>query len=125
MKLTKNFNLSEFECKSGESMPNEVLENIITLATSLQALRDEVKASITITSGYRSVNHNKKIGGAIGSQHIKGTAADIKVAGYTPKQVAEIIESLIDVGKMKEGGLGIYATWIHYDVRGTKARWTK
>ena len=123
MKLTKNFNLSEFECNSGEDMPNEVLENIITLATSLQALRDEVKASITITSGYRSVSHNKKIGGAIGSQHIKGTAADIKVAGYTPKKVAEIIESLIDVGKMKQGGLGIYSSWIHYDVRGTKARW--
>ena len=26
-------------------------------------------------------------------------------------------------GKMKEGGLGLYDTWVHYDTRGTAVFW--
>jgi hypothetical protein len=43
----------------------------------------------------------------------------------TPKEVAAVIEKLIAAGKMEEGGLGIYSTWIHYDHRNVKARWSK
>ena len=32
---------------------------------------------------------------------------------------------LIKEGKMKEGGIGIYSTFVHYDVRGWKARWDR
>ena len=81
------------------------------------------RKSITINSGYRSPKHNAKIGGAKNSQHLTGKAADIAVQGFTPKQVAEVIENLISQGKMTQGGLGVYSTWIHYDIRGTKARW--
>jgi uncharacterized protein YcbK (DUF882 family) len=86
-------------------------------------LRDAVGKSITITSGYRSPQHNKKIGGAKDSQHVKGMAADIKVTGMTPKEVALVIEGLIESGKIKQGGIGIYSSWVHYDIRGIKARW--
>jgi uncharacterized protein YcbK (DUF882 family) len=122
-KLTNNFTLQEFNSKCGRDIPNNVLPNIIQLAKNLQVLRDAVGKSITITSGYRSPQHNKKIGGAKDSQHVKGMAADIKVAGMTPKEVALVIEGLIESGKMKQGGIGIYASWVHYDIRGTKARW--
>jgi len=88
-------------------------------------LRDEVKKPIKITSGYRPAELNAKVGGATKSRHITGEAADFKIEGYTPKQVAAIIEKLIAAGKMKQGGLGTYSTWVHYDVRGTAARWTK
>ena len=124
MKLTTNFSLSEFN-KHNFEVPNDVLRNLIELAKNLQVLRDEVKKPIKITSGYRSPEHNAKIGGAKASQHITGKAADIKIEGMTPKQVAAVIEKLIAAGKITEGGIGIYKTWIHYDIRGTKARWTK
>jgi uncharacterized protein YcbK (DUF882 family) len=123
MKITNNFNLEEFDSKCGREMPSQVITNIIELAKNLQVLRDEVKKSIQITSGYRSPEHNAKVKGAKLSQHITGMAADIKVAGMTPKQVAEVIERLIAEKKMKEGGIGIYKTWVHYDIRNTKARW--
>jgi len=123
MKITNNFNLQEFDSKCGREMPSQVVTNIIELAKNLQVLRDEVKKSIQITSGYRSPEHNAKVKGAKLSQHITGMAADIKVAGMTPKQVAEVIERLIAEKKMKEGGIGIYKTWLHYDHRNTKARW--
>lgn len=122
-KLTNNFTLQEFNSKCGKDIPNNVLPNILQLAKNLQVLRDAVGKSITITSGYRSPQHNKKIGGAKDSQHVKGMAADIKVTGMTPKEVALIIEGLIESGKMKQGGIGIYPSWVHYDIRGTKARW--
>jgi uncharacterized protein YcbK (DUF882 family) len=122
-KLTNNFTLQELNSKCGRDIPNNVLPNIIQLAKNLQVLRDAVGKSISITSGYRSPQHNKKIGGAKDSQHVKGMAADIKVAGMTPKEVALVIEGLIESGKMKQGGIGIYASWVHYDICGTKARW--
>ena len=50
-------------------------------------------------------------------------AADIKVKGYEPREVHRIIERLIAEGKMAEGGLGLYETFVHYDVRGRRARW--
>jgi uncharacterized protein YcbK (DUF882 family) len=122
-KLTKNFSLQEFNSKCGRPIPNNVLPNIIELAKNLQVLRDAVAKPITITSGYRSPERNAKIKGAKNSQHLKGTAADIKVTGMTPKEVAIVIEGLIASGKMKEGGIGIYRTWVHYDIRGVKRRW--
>jgi uncharacterized protein YcbK (DUF882 family) len=122
-KITNNFSLEEFNSKCGREIPNNVLPNIIQLAKNLQVLRDSLGKTISITSGYRSPQHNKKIGGAKDSQHVKGMAADIKVSGMTPKEVALVIEGLIEQGKMKQGGIGIYPSWVHYDVRGTKARW--
>jgi uncharacterized protein YcbK (DUF882 family) len=115
-KLTNNFTLQEFNSKCGRDIPNNVLPNIIQLAKNLQVLRDAVGKSISITSGYRSPQHNKKIGGAKDSQHVKGMAADIKVTGMTPKEVALVIEGLIESGKMKQGGIGIYPSWVHYDI---------
>ena len=122
-KLTANFSLEEFNSKCGRPIPNSVLPNIVELAKNLQVLRNAIGKTITITSGYRSSEHNKKIKGAKDSQHVKGTAADIQVKGMTPKEVALIIEGLIESGKMKQGGIGIYASWIHYDIRNVKARW--
>lgn len=124
MKLTNNFNLNEFN-KHNFSLTETVLKNIQDLAKNLQVLRDEVKKPIKITSGYRPAEHNAKIGGASKSRHITGQAADIKIEGLTPIYVASVIEKLISAGKMKQGGLGIYKSWIHYDTRGTAARWNK
>lgn len=124
MKLTNNFNLNEFN-KHNFTLTETVLKNIQELAKNLQVLRDEVKKPIKITSGYRTPQFNLKIGGASQSRHITGQAADLKIEGLTPIYVASVIEKLIAAGKMKQGGLGIYKTWIHYDTRGTAARWTK
>lgn len=114
MKLTTNFSLNEFN-KRNFTVPTDVLRNLIELAKNLQVLRDEVKKPIKITSGYRPAELNAKVGGATKSRHITGEAADFKIEGYTPKQVAAVIEKLIAEGKMKQGGLGTYSTWVHYD----------
>jgi len=123
MKLTPNFSLAEFASKDGAEFPPQVIENLTTLAKALQVIRDTFKAKITINSGYRSPDHNRKIGGAQHSQHVRGTAADFTVSGKTPAEVAAVIENLIAHGKIPQGGLKAYASWVHYDVRGERARW--
>lgn len=123
MKLTKNFSKSEFDSKDGAEMPKKVLANIKKLAECLQVIRDNSGKRISINSGYRSPEHNKKIGGAPKSQHLLGIAADIVVEDHAPKEVYKLIELLIDKGDLPEGGLKAYSTFTHYDIRGKKARW--
>jgi uncharacterized protein YcbK (DUF882 family) len=125
MKLSTNFSLHEFESADGTAPNGDVLKNLTELAKNLEVLRKHLGQPIRVTSGFRSKEHNAKIGGAPASTHILGMAADIQVAKIKPEDVAKAIELLIANGKMKEGGLGIYRTWIHYDIRGTKARWKK
>lgn len=123
MKLSRNFSKHEFDSKDGSEMPYEVFQNVLKLAQNLQRLRDAINLPININSGYRSQEHNAKIGGVKNSQHLTGKAADIRVVGTSPKIVAKKIEELIKLGIMQEGGLGIYDTFVHYDIRGEKARW--
>lgn len=121
--MTKNFNISEFQCKCGCEMPEDVYLNVVKLANQLQTLRDVIGKPIKINSSYRCVEHNKKIKGSVNSQHILGKAADIKVKGYSTKNLASLIEELIYGGHILQGGLGVYNTFVHYDIRKTKARW--
>ena len=121
--MTKNFKLKEFECKCGCDMPLEVYENIIKLASQLQFLRDYTGRPITINSAYRCPEHNAKVGGSKTSQHLLGKAADITIQSLKPAEVFVLIEDLIDMGHILQGGLGLYDTFVHYDIRKTKARW--
>lgn len=121
--MTKDFKITEFNSRCGRAMPAEVVANIQRLCNNLQVLRDEIGLRIDISSGYRSPEHNKRIGGAVRSKHILGEAADFKVKGMQPSDVAVVIERLISEGKMQQGGLKAYKTWVHYDCRGVRARW--
>ena len=123
MKLTENFNREEFDCADGSEMPIEVQLNIAELAVQLEIIRSHFNAPIKINSAYRSPEHNRKIGSNDSSQHILGKAADIVVKGVAPDDVYDAIEFLISEGLVKEGGLGRYNTFTHYDIRGTRARW--
>lgn len=123
MELTKNFSSEEFRCHDGNEVPCELLPNVTKLAEQLQIIRDEIGAPIHINSGYRSPEYNKKIGGAPKSQHQLAKAADITTKSLTPRKLYDLIEKLITEGKVMQGGLGVYNSWVHYDVRGTKARW--
>lgn len=123
MQLTDNFKLSEFRCKDGTDVPDDLMENVQLLCKNLQVLRDHIGKPIRVISGYRSPKYNRRIGGAKKSQHMLAKAADIKIKGMDPSEVKSVIVSLIKEGKMMPGGVGLYTTFTHYDVRGRNARW--
>lgn len=125
MKLTTNFSLAEFASRDGSITPGNIQANLKKLATELQVIRDHYGKPIQINSGYRSPAHNEAVKGSSTSQHLEGKAADIVIAGVSPSEVADTIEKLITEGKMKQGGLGRYNSFTHYDIRGRKARWDK
>lgn len=114
-KLSENFTVKEFACKDG-SDPVLVSMELVYL---LQAIRSYFGKAVTITSAYRTPAHNQKEGGVAYSQHLYGMAADIKVSGIAPKKVAEYAETLLP----NCGGIGIYSTFVHIDVRKSKSRW--
>ena len=122
-KITTNFSLSEFKCRDGSDVPEDMMDNVILLCENLQVLRDHIGKPIHVISGYRSPKYNRRIGGARRSQHMLAKAADIKIKGMDPSEVKEVIVQLIKEGKMKSGGVGLYRTFTHYDVRGRNARW--
>ena len=134
--MTKNFSKSEFNSGCGAEMPLNVYYNMQKVANQLQILRNYLGKPITINSGYRSQEHNAKINGAHKivngkrietSKHCLGMAADITVKGLDPIGVYATIEVLIEKGDMLQGGLGVYPNngFVHYDIRGEKARWRK
>ena len=122
--ITKHFNITEFNSKDGAPMPEPVKKNIIELAKNLEVIRAYFNSPIKINSAYRSPAHNAKQPGAVkNSQHVLGKAADIVIPGRTPREIANGIEQLIAQGKIKQGGVGIYPSFVHYDIRDKKARW--
>lgn len=77
-------------------------------------------AAVYVTSGYRSPAYNAAVGGAAHSQHIAGTARDVRVAGRSPVWVADTLASHPSAGGF---GIGRYRTFTHFDTRGHRARW--
>lgn len=114
-KLSTNFKVKEFSCSDG-SDPIFIESDLVNI---LQKVRTHFGKSVTITSAYRTPGRNKAVGGTTYSQHLYGRAADIKVKGITPKNVAAYVEKLMP----KSGGIGTYSTFVHVDCRSTKARW--
>lgn len=123
MNLTPNFTLKEFQTHDGEQVPESLHDNLRRLCRNLEVLRAHLGKPIIIVSGWRSPAYNTKIGGAPKSQHMTALAADIRVGGITEEALLAAVEHLIAAGKMEQGGVGIYADWLHVDVRGRRSRW--
>lgn len=114
-KLSTYFNSTEFDCHGSGCCSTTLINE--TLVEYLQKIREHFGKPITITSGYRCATHNRNVGGATGSRHSKGDAADIVVSGVTPAEVAKYAESI----GIK--GIGLYSDFVHIDTRTTKSFW--
>lgn len=113
--VTAHFKVKEFACHDG----SDTIFISPELAQVLEQIRVHFGKPVIINSGYRTEAYNKKVGGAAYSQHKYGIAADIRITGVTPKQIAAYAETIL-VGT---GGIGIYDNFCHVDVRKTKSRW--
>lgn len=96
MRLTKNFTLEEL-CHSATAQRlglvnwcepgSDECDNLLTLCTDVvQIVRDRYGPTI-ISSGYRILELNRRLGSSDNSKHITGQAADIIVPGVDHRDV--------------------------------------
>ncbi len=130
MKLSANFDSSEFSCHDGTAVPDELMDDVQLLVDGIcQPVRDRA-GELEVVSGYRTEAYNTKIGGAKKSMHVKARAADIKAKSLSVKELHDLILEMKLAGKLPRlGGLGYYpGKWVHVDSYqagdGHLRRWT-
>ena len=125
-RLSENFTLNEFQCRCGEIRCHLTLVHP-KLVETLQTLRELLARPLYLSSGFRCVSHNERIGGLVRSYHTRGMAADVVCA--TGAQMDELAEAAAGIPAI--GAIGSYPGrgYLHLDVRprgdgGTAIRWT-
>ena len=113
--LSAHFKVREFACHDG----TDTVFVSPQLVTILEKIRTHFGKPVLINSGYRTETWNTKQSGSPKSQHKYGMAADIHIAGVTPKQIAAYARSIMP----DWGGVGVYDSFVHVDVRKTRANW--
>ncbi len=113
---------NEFLCpcygKYCTGLPEEGID--ADLIDLIDRIRQETDAEIYIISGYRCEEYNKAVGADEGSEHAKGTAADLWSKDISVDELYEICD-LLNVN----GGVGKYPGYVHVDTRDAYIRWTE
>lgn len=112
-KITPNFQDVEFTCRCGCGYM-AINPDIVN---RLQVIRDIIGLPIKINSGCRCEKHNKEVGGAPNSYHLRGMAIDWTVEEYHMATIARLLKDW-------SGGFHFYEGWnfIHIDM-GERRRW--
>jgi len=115
----KYFSHDEFdspdELGSGKHMDHDLL-------IMIDKAREIYGKPMHVTSGYRTEDHNRKVGGVDSSSHLKGLAID--VACVRSNDRFEMLTALIEVGFNR---IGVASTFIHIDIDKNKSQnviWT-
>lgn len=115
-KVSDNFYAYAFDCPGKGCCTETPIDD--QLVKYLQMIRDHFGAKVTVSCGHRCATYNAKVKNAAKkSKHIEGLAADIKVAGVKPIEVARYAESI------GVKGIGHYDTFVHIDTRAKKSFW--
>lgn len=90
-----------------------IKQNMFALVDNvLDPLREMINSPIRVTSGYRTPEHNKNIGGSKNSQHTKGQAVDIQPMKVNTKEVFETLINNFEFDQaiLEDNG---HTQWIH------------
>jgi len=104
----KYFTYKEFDSPDLDNSGELVSDELISM---LDVARKKYGKSIDVNSGYRTPEHNAKVGGTLKSSHLKGLAVDIKCTNSTDRFKLESI--LTEVGFKR---IGVGKTFIHVDI---------
>ena len=118
MRISKNFTMEEFSVSSSypelaKGVPINIRPAVIALVTHiLQPICDKTGWTCKINSGYRSIELNRAVGGALSSQHLKGEAADcVFMKNGKPVPIIEVLK----VGKdLNFDQMIAYPTFVHF-----------
>lgn len=126
MKISDHFTLDELtfsETAARQGIDNtptlKIVDNLRRVATVLEQIRAIVNRPIMISSGYRSPEVNLAVGGSANSSHMTGLAADIRAAGMSPRDLAEVIQRY---GVKFDQLILEYDRWVHVGLSEEKPR---
>lgn len=118
MRLTQNFSLEQLsysETAARERIDNtpgaDLVDNLLLLAEGLERVRMLTGFPLEISSGYRSLELNRRVGGAQTSQHTQGLAADFTCPEFGSP--ADIIKAIRDSDIEFDQCILEYAKWVH------------
>ena len=123
MQLSKHLSRAEFERSDAatnygisNSMNSGQLAKAIKLAENcFEPIRERWGKPIRVNSGYRSPAVNKRIGGALTSQHSLGEAIDLDL--HDRDLFEWIIDNVVFDQLIFEGGTEDSAAWFHISYR--------
>ena len=84
---------------------------------------------VHINTGFRTAGYNARIGGAIASYHVytihdgNDQAVDISCRKGGPRDWHRTANWIRNKRRDGSGGLGLYSTFVHIDIRDYKADW--
>jgi zinc D-Ala-D-Ala carboxypeptidase len=88
------FTPEEFDSPDAPGLARDAMD--ATLVGKLNIAREIAGIPFKITSGYRTVTHNLKVGGRIYSAHLDGKAADI--AAVSPHTRYKVLAAVLAAG---------------------------
>jgi zinc D-Ala-D-Ala carboxypeptidase len=115
---SKHFSSIHFDCKGlGCCIFTKVHYSLGKYADELW----DLIGPFQINSGYRCALHNASEQGAAHSEHLITLAFDAKsLVGLSGKEIAKAAEK---IPAFASGGIGIYPSFCHLDIRGYPSRW--
>lgn len=128
-RLSTHFTVEEFDCHDGTKVMARDYNGLEYLCrTYLEPLRKKYGA-VKVNSGFRTRAYNARIGGASQSYHVytmhngNDQAADITCRHGGPRDWHRTLNWLRATHRGGRGGLGLYPTFVHVDIRDYKADW--
>lgn len=128
-RLSKHFVIEEFDCKDGTKVKSREYDGLRYLCRQyLEPMRRQF-GPCTVHSGYRTKSWNAQVGGEPNSYHLypyhdgNDQAGDVSFAQGTSEQWAAFANSIRQRKRGGRGGIGIYRTFVHLDIRDYAANW--
>lgn len=118
MQLTRNFSLEQLiysETAQRERIDNtpgpDIVKNLRLLAKGLEQVQVLTGFPLEISSAYRCPELNRRVSGAISSQHTQGLAADFTCPEFGPP--VDVIKAIRNSGIDFDQCILEYAKWVH------------
>lgn len=132
MRLSPHFTLAELTASQtaarrgiDNSPPPEIVANLQATAGGMEKVREILGDQvITVSSGYRSPELNKAVGGSVGSAHRTGHAVDFNCYGFGSP--LEVCEAIARSGLHYDQLIHEFGRWVHisFDPRGRRQNLT-